>query len=262
MNDLEFESMLDHYSELARKGINRYLPTAWYSNAMSRRLEAGGFQAGAMQFLVLQEIGVLSGLVVYFVLVGPGAIRPVWMFAFVLIGFIVPLMWLNNRVSARRNSFSRDLPEVVDLLDLCIDAGLDFMGALRRIVREFRPCPTIEELGRVLQEVRIGKRRRDALRAMSTRVQTTEGSSFARTLIQADRMGTGMSEALKVLSEDMRMQRYHWAERFAQQAPVKMLIPLLMSLAASLIIVAGPIFMTYVKGDFMRPGTYDRSMGE
>ena len=110
-----------------------------------------------------------------------------------------------------------------------------------------------EELGVVLQEVRVGKRRRDALRAFSVRVQTPEASAFSRTLVQADRMGTGIAEALKVLSEDMRLQRYHWAERFAQQAPLKMLVPLLFSLAAALIIVAGPILGQFLQGGFSAP---------
>ena len=138
----------------------------------------------------------------------------------------------------------------IDLLNLCIDAGIDFMGSLARVVREFRPCPTVEELGLVVQEVRVGKRRRDALQAFSQRVQTPEARSFSRTLRQADRMGTGLGEALKILSEDMRLQRYHWAERFAQQAPLKMLIPLLFSLASALIIVAGPILIQFLHGGF------------
>jgi tight adherence protein C len=124
------------------------------------------------------------------------------------------------------------------------------MNALGRIVKEFRKCPTTEELSILIQEVRVGKRRRDALRSFSARVQTAEASSFSRTLVQADRMGTGIAEALQVLSEDMRLARYHWAERFAQQAPVKMLVPLLFSLASAMIIVAGPILGQFLQGGF------------
>jgi len=141
----------------------------------------------------------------------------------------------------------------VDLLSLCVGAGGDFMGALNRIVREFRPCPVREELGILLQEVRVGKRRRDALRAFAVRLKCPEASTFARTLIQVDRMGTGLAEALTILSEDMRLQRYHWAERFAQQAPLKMLIPLIFSLGAAMIIVAGPIMIQFFRGDLLSP---------
>ena len=109
--------------------------------------------------------------------------------------------------------------------------------------------------------MRVGKRRRDALRGFATRLQTPEATSFARTLIQVDRMGTGLAEALKVLSEDMRIQRYHWAERFAQKAPMKMLVPLLFSLAAALIVVAGPILVQFFRGGFSVPGATGTSEG-
>ena len=101
--------------------------------------------------------------------------------------------------------------------------------------------------------MRVGKRRRDALRAFATRLKCPEASTFARTLIQVDRMGTGLAEALTILSEDMRLQRYHWAERFAQQAPLKMLIPLIFSLGAAMTIVAGPILIQFFRGDLLSP---------
>lgn len=230
--------------------INRYLPTGWYSVHIWRLLQSAGLRTPAIHFFVLQEIAAITGFFLYFIIYGPQNINVVWLCVFVIGCFFVPYMWLNNRISSRRQSVSRDLPEVVDLLSLCVDAGLDFMNSLNRIIREFRRCPTTDELGIMMQEVRVGKRRRDALRAFSTRLQTPESSSFSRTLIQADRMGTGITEALRILSEDMRVQRTHWAERFAQQAPIKMLLPLLFSLASALVIVAGPIMAQFLQGGF------------
>ena len=234
--------------------INRLLPTSWYSVFTWRRLEAAGLRLAPMHFFVLQEMGALTGVLIYMATMGLEHFNVGWLTIFVSMGFFVPYLWLTGRIQHRRESISRDLPEVVDLLSLCVDAGIDFMNALGRVVKEFRFCPTTEELGLVIQEVRVGKRRRDALRAFSTRVQTPEASSFSRTLVQADRMGTGIAEALRILSEDMRIQRYHWAERFAQRAPLKMLIPLLLSLAAALIIVAGPILIQFLQGGFGLPG--------
>ncbi|PIQ84257.1 MAG: hypothetical protein COV75_03080 [Candidatus Omnitrophica bacterium CG11_big_fil_rev_8_21_14_0_20_63_9] len=231
--------------------INRYVPTSWYFVHTSRKLEAAGKRMPAMHFLVQQEIGALTGLIFYLVFFGMREhVNPGWLAFFTVAGFFVPYFWLSNRIQNRRLSVSRDLPELVDLLSLCVDAGLDFMDSLNRVTREYRQCPTTEELGLVIQEVRVGKRRRDALRAFSTRLQVPEASSFSRTLIQADRMGTGITEALRILSEDMRVQRYHWAERFAQQAPLKMLLPLLFSLASALVIVAGPIMIQFLNGGF------------
>ena len=230
--------------------INRWLPTGWYSASTQGKLQAAGLKLSSMHFLVLQEIGALTGFVIYLVTLGFGKVSIPWLFILMVGGCFVPSWWVTNRIRSRRMSISRDLPEVVDLLNLCIDAGLDFMSSLGRVVREFRPCPTTEELGIVIQEVRVGKRRREALRAFAIRVQTAEARSFSRMLRQADRMGTGLGDALRILSEDMRVQQYHWAERFAQQAPLKMLLPLLFSLAAALIIVAGPIMVDFMKGGF------------
>jgi tight adherence protein C len=235
--------------------INRYLPTGWYSARVQGRLQNAGLKLPVMHFLVMQEIGALLGLLIYVITVGV-QLNVLWLFFLLFIGAIIPSVWLGNRISHRRMSISRDLPEVVDLLNLCIDAGLDFMSSLARVVREFRLCPTTEELGLVVQEVRVGKRRRDALQSFAHRVQTTEANSFARTLRQADRMGTGLAEALRILSEDMRLQQYHWAERFAQQAPLKMLVPLLFSLASALLIVAGPIMGEFVKGGGFGSATF------
>jgi Flp pilus assembly protein TadB len=231
--------------------LNRRLPLGWYNRGTAGILEQAGLQVSCIHFFVIQEMGALTGLIIYFFTLGPD--KPInwgWLVLFIVMGFFIPRVWLHNRITGRRMSVSRDLPEVVDLLTLCINAGSDFMSALGRIVREFRPCPVRDELAIVLQEVRVGKRRRDALRAFSTRLKCPEASSFARTLIQVDRMGTGLAEALAVLSEDMRLQRYHWAERFAAKAPLKMLIPLLFSLAAALIIVAGPILLQFFRGGF------------
>ncbi len=230
--------------------INRYLPTGWYSVHIWKRLDAAGMKLPPMHFFVLQEIGAATGLGLYFVFFRWGHLNVGWSALFVVVVFFIPYIWLNFRIQTRRLSIARDLPEVVDLLSLCVDAGLDFMDSLGRVTKEFRRCPTTEELTLMIQEVRVGKRRRDALRAFSRRVQMPAASSFSRTLVQADRMGTGITEALRILSEDMRIQRYHWAERFAQQAPLKMLIPLLFSLASALIIVAGPILVQFLKGGF------------
>lgn len=235
---------------MALEPLNRRLPTTWYAGRATRLLEAAGFKLSPIHFLAIQELGALGITIVGLAALGPSA-GPAGIVFFGFLGFNVPVFWLQNRIKQRRLTVARDLPEIVDLLSLCVGAGSDFMGALNRIVREFRPCPVREELGILLQEVRMGKRRRDALRSFATRLQTPATSTFSRTLIQVDRMGTGMGEALVILSEDMRLERYHWAERFAQQAPMKMLIPLMISLGSAMIIVAGPILYQFLKGGLM-----------
>lgn len=234
--------------------FNRYLPLEVYSVKTQRRLDTAAIRLHPLQFFVLQEICALAGAVLYFVLFGRGSLNLGWMLLFIAIGFLVPNLWVSNVQKNRQMAIARDLPSVVDLLNLSVGAGSDFISALARIVREFRPCPIREELGIVLQEIRMGKRRRDALRAFADRLRTAEVRTFSRTLIQVDRMGKGLTEALEVLAEDMHMTRFNWAERYAQQAPVKMLLPLILSLGAALLIVAGPILMQFLRGGFMSGG--------
>ncbi len=125
------------------------------------------------------------------------------------------------------------------------------MGGLTRVVREFRKGPLTDELSIVLHEIRVGKQRREALRALGKRVNIPDIASFVRTMVQADRMGTGISEALLILSEETRLRRYHRAERFAQKAPIKMLLPLMMIMLTVLIIVGGPIMLQFLRGEIM-----------
>lgn len=231
--------------------LNRFLPTTAYAARTTKMIESAGLHLPPLHFLVIQELGAVGGTILYFAAMAGDGVNIVWLGVSAAAGFLVPSFWLNNRIKERRMTVGRDLPEVVDLLTLCVGAGSDFMTAMNRIVREFRPCPVREELGILLQEVRVGKRRRDALRAFSMRLQTPETSTFSRTLIQVDRMGTGLAEALTILSEDMRLQRYHWAERFAQKSPVKMLVPLILSLGSAMIVVSGPILIRFFRGDLM-----------
>ncbi len=238
--------------------LNHRLPLGGYSANTARLLETAAIRLHPLQFFALQEICAASGALIYFVMFGKGPVNLLWLVVFILIGFLMPHYWASNVRKQRRLSVTRDLPSVVDLLNLSVGAGSDFITALGRIVREFRPCPVREELGVVLQEIRMGKRRRDALRAFAERLKTPEVRTFSRTLIQVDRMGKGLTEALEVLAEDMHLTRYHWAERFAQQAPIKMLLPLVLSLGAAMIIVAGPILVQFLRGGFMGGGLQPR----
>ena len=161
-------------------------------------------------------------------------------------GFVISDLILRSYIKARQDAIARDLPEVVDLLNLCVNAGADFMGAMQRVVREFRPCPIVQELSTVMHEMRMGKRRRDALRGFSKRIPISDVSSFVRTLVQADRMGTPIAEVLAVHAEDVRFQRWTRAERAALKAPIKILAPLVLCILPCVaIIVAAPIFIQF-----------------
>ena len=174
--------------------------------------------------------------------------KPLYLVVAGVVGFIIPDFSLNSAVKQRKYSIVRMLPETVDLLSLCVGAGLDFMAAVRWVLEKAKPNPMIEELGRVLEEINLGKARSQALRDMSRRLEISDLSSFTRTLIQADRMGTPVEEAFNIISEDMRMRRFQRGQRQAFKSPIKILIPLIFCiLPIILIIVGGPILIQFVK---------------
>jgi tight adherence protein C len=178
--------------------------------------------------------------------------NPWWLIGAGLFGFILPDLILRSRVKRCKFLIGRVLPETIDLLGLCVGAGLDFMAAVRWVVEKVKLNPMIEELILVLKEINVGKPRVQALRDMSKRVDIADVTSFVRILIQADRMGTPVEDTFRILSEDTRIRRFHRGERQAMKAPLKMLIPLIFFiLPVILIIVAGPILIRFIKQGFM-----------
>lgn len=219
---------------------------------LDRHLSMSRIPLNAMEFFVLKELAALAAAGGYVLVVGePAAIEPTWLAGAVLGGFCLPDLWLRQRIQRRRHSIQRDMPELVDLLTLCVEAGSDFMNALNRVVREYQHCPLTEEFAAMLQEIRMGKRRREALRNLAKRLEIAEVSSLVRTLVQADRMGTGIGEALKVHAEDSRIRRFHQAERFVAKAPIKMLAPLLLIMGSVAGIVGAPILLRFLRGQFL-----------
>ena len=162
------------------------------------------------------------------------------------LGFVYPDIWLKTRVQKRKRLILRALPNVIDLLILAVDAGLDFMIAVRRVVERSRPGPMVDELSQMYHEVQMGLIRRDALKNMAKRLSIPEVNSFARTLVQAETMGTPMSEALRTLGEEIRIRQFQRGEQQALKAPIKMLFPLLFCiLPVVLILVGGPIILQF-----------------
>lgn len=161
-------------------------------------------------------------------------------------GYLLPDFWLKSRIKKIKESLVKDLPDTVDLLALCVNAGLDFMMALKYLIEKSRPTMIMNELAIMMQEINVGKPRREALRSFAKKYELPDISTFARTLIQADRMGTSVSEALNILSEDMRETRFRRGEAMALKAPLKMLLPLLLFIFPVVgILVAGPIFLEF-----------------
>jgi tight adherence protein C len=157
-----------------------------------------------------------------------------------LVGFYLPGIWLQSRIKGRRLQLSRNLPDALDLLAISVRAGLGFDGALAEVVQGWR-TPLSEELGVVQRDMRLGKTRREALRAFNDRANVPEVSSLVAAVVQAEELGTPMRDALRQLSEQMRQQRRQKAEERARQAVIKMLIPMVLFIfPAIFIVLLGP----------------------
>lgn len=161
---------------------------------------------------------------------------------------VMPSQWLRTAVKKRHMQIQRSLPFTLDLLTLAVEAGMDFMSAIQRNVEHDKLTALDEELIRVLHENQLGKTRRDALKAMSIRVNLSELKSVVNALVQADELGVSIGSILKIQSEQMRQKRFERAEKLAQEAPVKMLFPLLGLIFPSvLLILAGPMIYNMLK---------------
>ena len=199
------------------------------------------------EFLLIKELLIAFLLVVSYPSVTQDLIA-IWLgFSFVG-GYMIPEFWLKIRIKKIKAVIIKELPDSIDLLGLCVNAGLDFMLSLKWVVEKSPPSVMIDELNTILQEINVGKTRREAIKDLAARYQLPDLSTFARTLIQADKMGTSVTEALNILSEDMRIARYRRGEQLALKSPMKMLVPLLFFIFPVVgILVAGPILIDFME---------------
>ena len=170
----------------------------------------------------------------------------------VLMGYLYfyayPLIWLRSSLKKRHFSIMLALPFVLDLLTLSVEAGMDFMSALQRNCARRRLDPLNEELIRMTREIQMGIARRVALRNMADRVRQPDLKAVAFALIQADELGVPIGPILRIQSEQLRARRFDRAERLANEAPVKMLGPLLLCIfPAVLIVLLAPLLLEAVK---------------
>ena len=160
----------------------------------------------------------------------------------VLLAYAYPLMWLRGTLKRRHLEIMRALPFVLDLLTLSVEAGMDFMSALQRNCERRKLDPLNEELIRMTREIQVGTPRRVALRNMAERVRQPDLKGVAHALIQADELGVSIGSILRIQSDQLRNRRFERAEKLANEAPVKMLGPLMLCIfPAVFVILLGPV---------------------
>ena len=217
-------------------------------------LEAAHLNLASGQFFSIKLLLLLlGGAAGFFFTRQPDAIKVAGGIA---LGYLIPDMWLRKKIKDRRYEIARVLPETVDLLGLCVEAGLDFTTSVKWVIeKKVTTNPMIEELSLVLEEIRWGKPRSVALKDMAKRLDIPEVSSFVQALVQAERMGTPVSEIFSIISEDTRLQRFRRGERIALQAPIKILFPLIFCILPVIgIIVGGPVLLQFTQGNMFSTG--------
>ena len=159
------------------------------------------------------------------------------------LGFMVPRFYVSRKISNRREAIRQAVPNMLDLLVVCVEAGLSFTAGIQKLSDEMRHgCPELaQELKIVTQEILIGKPKADVLRTLANRTEVEELRSLAVTLIQADRLGTSIGTSLRVLADSMRFKRRQRAEEAANKVSVKLVFPLVLLIFPELLIVlVGP----------------------
>ena len=210
------------------------------------QIELAGMQVDPATFFAMRiAITIFFGLgafVVFFL--GSSSTAPGTALLYTLgatgLGYILPAMYLKSKIQRRQEAIWKALPDALDLLVICVEAGLGFDMAMGKVYEKWDNDLAIA-FGRVLREIQLGKLRRDALRDMSNRMDVPDVTAFVAAIIQADQLGVSMSKILRVQSDQMRVKRRQKAQEKAHQAPVKMMLPMVFLIFPSLwIVLLGP----------------------
>jgi tight adherence protein C len=172
-----------------------------------------------------------------------------------ILGYYLPDIWLHFKIARRKEAILNGFPDALDLLVVCVEAGMGLDSAINRVAKEIELDNKVlsGELNLYNLEMRAGKLRKDALRNLAMRTDLEEVNNLATLLIQTDKFGTSVGQALKVYSDTMRTQRFQRAEERAAKIPVKLLFPLILFIFPALFVaILGPavinIYKVLIKG--------------
>jgi tight adherence protein C len=164
-------------------------------------------------------------------------------FILLVLGFYLPNIWLGLKISRRQDEFLRGFPDALDLLVVCAEAGMGLDAAIKRVGEEMRISSKVvsDEFLLLNLELRAGKQRKDAMRALADRVDLDDAKSWVTLLIQTDKFGTSVAQALRVHSDSIRTKRSMKVEELAAKLPVKLLFPTILLIFPSLfLVIIGP----------------------
>ena len=169
--------------------------------------------------------------------------------ALIGLGYFYPLIRLNSEVERRQQAIFRAFPDFVDLLTVCLEAGMGLDAALNLVAKKAQPSPLRDELDYTIQQIRVGQSRGEALKDLARRLDMREVTSFVVAVVQAEQIGTSLSNILKIQSEISRDARWQKAQELAQKAPIKMLFPMILLIFPNIfLIIFGPLVLEYMSG--------------
>lgn len=170
--------------------------------------------------------------------------------ALAAVGFYLPNIWIKLQISMRKEKIRRGLPDALDLMVVCVEAGTGLDAALNRTAEEMKKTnrSLADELGLVTLEIRAGKPRQEALKNLASRTDLDDLRNLTTLLIQTERFGTSIAQTLRVHSDFMRTKRFQWAEELAQKMPVKLIFPIgVFIFPVFFLITLGPAVSTVMK---------------
>lgn len=215
-----------------------------------QRLQRTGvsYLLSAEQFIALRIlVAITAPIVVWFAMLGMDVWEPIWLVVAPLVGFLLPDVWLNDTRKRRESNVIRTLPVYLDFITMCVEAGLNFQGALTQAMEKAPPGALRNEFAIVLRDMRSGLARADALRRMAERLDINEITSFVSAIIQAEKMGASLANVLRVQADQRRSERFQRAEKMAMEAPVKLVAPLIIFIFPVTFMILGfPIVMKFL----------------
>lgn len=237
--------MLRKISEI----VGRFTP-ATMMEGLQHKLDLAGNPYGwgpaeftGVRIVVTVILGGL-GLLVFLAAKSSFFLRLIILIGTIVLGFYLPSLLLTSKIKARQKAITKSLPDALDLLTICVEAGLGFDAAMAKVAEKWND-PLSLAFKRVLQEIQLGKLRREALREMADRMEVPDVSTFVAAIIQADQLGVSIARVLRIQSDQMRLRRRQRAEEQARASQMKILPPVVFLIFPSILIVLlGPAIVT------------------
>ncbi len=246
-----WKRLLDGLSKLFQKNRKSSEKSAERNSRLESDLRKAGIRLSPQEYTFLKIMGITGIMVLGFLMAMMLSQNPQLQFLIIifaaLIAILIPRYILKSHIKSRQLSIQNDMPNVLDVLCVSIEAGLSFDAALLKVIERFKG-PLIEEFSQVYREIQMGKPRREALASLSARSSVPELQTFASAVAQSEQFGTPMKNVLRIQADQLRVNRRQYAQEKGMKAPVKMMLPMVIFIFPVIfIILLGPTIINVLK---------------